>query len=93
MMPVAEKDKQCLFSGGLFIALGGSAMAKFETLFRVSEVAHLLGLHEMTVRRYIRAGQLKAERVSTRSIRVSESALNTFLETIRKKPPNNIPSR
>jgi len=68
-------------------------MAKFETLFRVSEVAHLLGLHEMTVRRYIRAGQLKAERVSTRSIRVSESALNTFLETIRKKPPNNIPSR
>jgi excisionase family DNA binding protein len=57
-----------------------------ESWFKVKELAQKLGLHEMTVRRYIKNGQLEAEKFGKRSVRVSESALLAFLAANRIKP-------
>ena len=48
-------------------------------LLTVNEVAQRLRLHEMTVRRQIRSGQLPAVRVGRR-IRVREEDLEAFME-------------
>ncbi len=49
-------------------------------LLTVSEVAERLRLHEMTVRRHIKSGRLRAIRAGGR-IRIGESELDEFMST------------
>jgi excisionase family DNA binding protein len=57
-----------------------------ESYFKVSELSRMLNVCEMTVRRYIRSGELKCDKVGKRSIRVSGSSLQAFLDKSRKSP-------
>jgi len=54
-------------------------MITHDNLLTVAQVARRLQLHEITVRRYIRAGTLKAVRVG-RNVRVREDDLERFLQ-------------
>ncbi len=49
-----------------------------ETLYTIEEVAAILRVKPVTVRRLIAAGKIRHVRVG-RQIRISESALNTYL--------------
>jgi len=51
----------------------------------VADVARRLRLHEMTIRRHISEGRLRAIRVG-RSIRVKEEDLERFLEPMEEEP-------
>lgn len=53
-------------------------------LLSVQEVARLLHLHEMTVRRYIRQGRLKAVKVGGR-VRVRPEDLELFMKPIDRE--------
>src|SRR3990172_4189245 len=59
-------------------------MTTTDTLLTVAEVARRLRLSEVTVRRHIRAGSLKAVRVG-RGIRVREEDLDTFIQPATPK--------
>ena len=54
-------------------------MITHDNLLTVAQVARRLQLHEITVRRYIKAGALKAVRVG-RNLRVREDDLERFLQ-------------
>jgi len=54
-------------------------------LLSISEVAQITGLHEITIRRYVRAGKLEAVRVGRR-IRVRREALDTLMTPIQPDP-------
>jgi len=54
-------------------------MISHDNLLTVAEVARRLRLHEITVRRHIKAGTLRAVRVG-RGIRVREEELERFLQ-------------
>jgi len=54
-------------------------MISYDNLLTVAEVARRLRVHEITVRRHIKAGTLRAVRVG-RSIRVQEEDLERFLQ-------------
>lgn len=54
-------------------------MIAHDNLLTVAQVARRLQVHEITVRRYIRAGTLKAVRVG-RNLRVREEDLERFLQ-------------
>lgn len=50
-----------------------------EKLYTLDEVAEILGTVTETIRRYVRAGKLKASKLG-KSWRVSESSLKEFLQ-------------
>lgn len=52
-----------------------------DNLFSVSQVAILLKVHSLTVRRYIKEGKLRAVRVGG-NIRIPQSAVNDFSQAI-----------
>ena len=54
-------------------------MITHDNLLTVAEVARRLRVHQITVRRYIRAGTLQAVRVG-RNLRVREEELERFLQ-------------
>ncbi len=54
-------------------------------LIRLNEVAELTNLSTATLRRLIRSGQLPAVRPSSRSIRIADTDLQTFLERRRTR--------
>ena len=56
-------------------------------LLSIQEVAELTGLHEITIRRYIRSGELEAVRIGRR-IRVHRAALDRLLKPM---PPAATP--
>ena len=51
-------------------------------LLSIQEVAQITGLHEITIRRYIRAGELEAVRIGRR-IRVRREALDRLLKPMQ----------
>ena len=51
--------------------------------YRVSEIAELFGMSERHVWRLIRRGDLKAERLSVRCIRIFESEISRYRENLR----------
>lgn len=52
-----------------------------EDLLTVKQVAILLKVHQLTVRRYITEGKLKAIKVAG-NIRIPQSELNNFMQSI-----------
>ncbi len=48
-----------------------------ETLYSVNQVALLLKVHTLTIRRYIKEGKLRAIKIAG-NIRISQTALNNF---------------
>jgi excisionase family DNA binding protein len=58
---------------------GGYRMETPETLLTVQEVAERLKLHRNTVRDYLRRGRLEGLKLSGRTWRISELALQRFL--------------
>ncbi|HSX40866.1 MAG TPA: helix-turn-helix domain-containing protein [Candidatus Saccharimonadales bacterium] len=48
-----------------------------ETLFNVNQVAYILKVHPLTVRRYIKEGKLKAVKIEG-NIRIKEAQLQGF---------------
>ena len=48
-----------------------------DNLFNVNQIAFILKVHPLTIRRYIREGRLKAIKVGG-NIRIKESSLNEF---------------
>ena len=48
-----------------------------ENLFNINQAAFILKVHQLTVRRYIKEGKLKAVRVGG-SVRIKESQLQEF---------------
>ena len=49
--------------------------------YSVDEVARLLGLHRITVSRFIGSGELRAARLGHRTVRITHEALMDFLRT------------
>lgn len=52
-----------------------------DTLYSVSQVAILLKIHPLTVRRYIKEGKLRAVKVGG-NVRVPQAAVNDFSQAI-----------
>lgn len=59
-------------------------------MLTVSQVARRLQVHEITVRRYIKAGRLKAVRVG-RGLRVREEDLEAFIAPVRTSAGFRLP--
>lgn len=60
-------------------------------LLSVHEVAETTGLHEITIRRYVRSGELEAVRIGRR-IRVRREAVDRLMKPIRPEPgPGSAP--
>ncbi len=61
-----------------------------DELLTVKQVAQLLQLHEITIRRYIKSGRLEAVRIG-RNVRVPRRAVDALLQeqnaTLREAPP------
>lgn len=61
-----------------------------DELLTVKQVAQLLQLHEITIRRYIKSGRLEAVRIG-RNVRVPRRAVKALLQeqnaTLREAPP------
>ena len=58
-----------------------------DNLFNVNQVAFILKVHPLTVRRYIREGRLKAIKAGG-NIRIKESNLNEFNKDFSPQTPN-----
>jgi excisionase family DNA binding protein len=56
-----------------------------ENLFNISQVAYILKVHPLTIRRYIREGKLKAVKIGG-NVRVKESDLQNFNREISPTP-------
>jgi excisionase family DNA binding protein len=54
-------------------------------LLSIQEVAQITGLHEITIRRYVRSGELEAVRIGRR-IRVRREAVEGLLKPMRPEP-------
>jgi excisionase family DNA binding protein len=50
-----------------------------EKIYRLEEVRFIIKVSDSTIRRYIRSGKLKYQKLG-REYRITESALNEFLE-------------
>jgi excisionase family DNA binding protein len=50
-----------------------------EKLYTIQEIADLLQVHQLTVRRWIKEEKLKCLRLSERNIRVSKTELDRFV--------------
>ncbi len=58
-----------------------------EELFTVEQVAKLLKVHQITVRRYVKEGKLKAFRAGG-NVRISAEALKSFTQSFVPKIKN-----
>lgn len=56
-----------------------------ENLFNVNQVAFILKVHPLTIRRYIKEGKLKAIMVGG-NVRIKESNLQDFHKEVTPKP-------
>lgn len=56
-----------------------------ENLFNISQVAFILKVHPLTIRRYIREGKLKAIKIGG-NVRVKESDLQNFNKEVTPSP-------
>jgi excisionase family DNA binding protein len=54
-------------------------------LLSIQEVAQITGLHEITIRRYVRSGELEAVRIGRR-IRVRREALDKMMKPLHSGP-------
>ncbi len=54
-------------------------------LLSIQEVAQITGLHEITIRRYVRSGELEAVRIGRR-IRVRREAVDKLMKPMRPDP-------
>jgi excisionase family DNA binding protein len=54
-------------------------------LLSIQEVAQITGLHEITIRRYVRSGELEAVRIGRR-IRVRREAVDKLMKPLRPGP-------
>ena len=54
-------------------------------LLSIQEVAQITGLHEVTIRRYVRSGELEAVRIGRR-IRVRREAVDRLMKPMRPEP-------
>ena len=54
-------------------------------LLSIQEVAQITGLHEITIRRYVRSGELEAVRIGRR-IRVRREAVDRLMKPMRPEP-------
>lgn len=59
-----------------------------DNLFNVNQVAFILKVHPLTIRRYIREGRLKAIKVGG-NIRIKESSFNEFNKDFSPEAPKN----
>jgi excisionase family DNA binding protein len=50
-----------------------------EKLYTIQEIADLLQVHQLTVRRWIKEEKLKCLRLSERNIRISKTELDRFV--------------
>lgn len=57
-----------------------------EPLLSVKQVAFILKVHQLTIRRYIKQGKLKAVRVGG-NVRIKESDLEKFHAELQAAPP------
>ena len=55
-------------------------------LLSIQEVAQITGLHEITIRRYVRSGELEAVRIG-RQIRVRREAVDRLMKPMRGPGP------
>ena len=53
-------------------------------MYTIKEIADRFNVHPETVRRWFREGKLKADKTWGRDLRVTEEALNAFLEANEK---------
>ncbi len=60
-------------------------MAELDNLLSVRQVAFILKVHPLTIRRYIREGKLKALRVG-RNVRIKESAVTEISREFQPMP-------
>ena len=56
-----------------------------DNLFNVNQVAFMLKVHPLTIRRYIREGKLKAIKVGG-AVRIKESQLSEFNTEVKPAP-------
>lgn len=56
-----------------------------QKFYTISEVAKMLKVDPMTIRRYIKAGKIKAIKPTINVVRISEKDLNEFLEKSKVK--------
>ena len=56
-----------------------------ENLLNIKQVAFILKVHPLTIRRYIKEGKLKAVRVGG-NVRIKESVLNEFNKDFTSNP-------
>ena len=54
-------------------------------LLSIQEVAQITGLHEITIRRYVRSGELEAVRIGRR-IRVRREAVDRLMKPMHPDP-------
>ena len=59
-------------------------------LLSIQEVAQITGLHEITVRRYVRSGELEAVRIGRR-IRVRREAVDRLMKPMHPGPARSLP--
>ena len=59
-------------------------MENFETLYRLEEVRTILKVSDATVRRYVRSGKIRYQKLG-REYRITESAIKEFLDA--QNPP------
>jgi excisionase family DNA binding protein len=60
-------------------------MAELDNLLSVRQVAFILKVHPLTIRRYIKEGKLKAVRVG-RNVRIKESAVTEISREFQPMP-------
>ena len=56
----------------------------FDKLFTIKEVADYLIIRDEIVRRYIRAGKLKAVKINNKEFRIKKSALTEFMTNMEQ---------
>ena len=59
-----------------------SEKTRMAELLSIQEVAQITGLHEITIRRYVRSGELEAVRIGRR-IRVRREAVDKLMKPMR----------
>jgi excisionase family DNA binding protein len=60
------------------VELAGALSPRVEKLYTVNEAAELLSMHPESLRREIRAGEVRAEKLGPRRTRIAESELLRF---------------
>lgn len=86
MRGLQQNDYQCY-------AVHTMAIDSSQRLLTVAEVAERLKVHQITVRRYIASGRLRAVRLGGTAVRVREEELERLLAPVRVRTRKAKPSR